>query len=330
MTDQPSHPAQSGSTNPPAGSASGVVTSANPGQTPSATVAGAALLRVLAVGDVIGSPGRRALERLLPAIRTELQIDLVLANGENSAGGKGISGRTAREMRDAGVDVITTGNHVWAQADIDQALADDDLRILRPLNYPADLTGSGSLSLRVKGHTVTVVSLMGRVFMSPLDNPFRVIDAFLMAQPTHGDRAGPSDNGVGGRPLTIVDFHAEATSEKVAMGWHLAGRVAAVVGTHTHVPTVDTRVLPGETGYVTDLGMVGPRDSVIGAEIEPTLRRFITQRPARASVPDGPVTLNAVLIELDPIRGTCRSISRVDRLDTADSARSRAHREPFA
>ena len=296
-----------------------------------------ALLRVLMVGDVIGSPGRRTLERLLPRIRSELRIDLVIANGENSAGGKGISARTAREMRDAGVDVITTGNHVWTQADIDQALGDDDLRILRPLNFPVDLPGSGSLSIRVKGTNVTVVSLIGRVFMNPIDDPFRAIDGLLLnqefagsSQPAATQPVRPARE-VGGRPITIVDFHAEATSEKVAMGWFLAGRVAAVVGTHTHVPTADTRVLPGETGYVTDLGMVGPLDSVIGAEIEPTLRRFITQRSARAEVPGGPVTFNAVLLELDPKRGTCQSITRVDRLDTtADSARARAYREPYA
>lgn len=293
-----------------------------------------ALVRVLMVGDVIGSPGRRSLERLLPRIRSELRIDLVIANGENSAGGKGISIRTAREMRDAGVDVITTGNHVWTQADIDQALGDDDLRILRPLNFPVDLPGSGSLSIRVKGTNITVVNLIGRVFMNPIDDPFRAIDALLLNQQFSGPPSPPSTQqvrDVGGRPITIVDFHAEATSEKVAMGWYLAGRVAAVVGTHTHVPTADTRVLPGETGYVTDLGMVGPLDSIIGSEIEPTLRRFITQRSARAQVPGGPVTFNAVLLELDPKRGTCQSITRVDRLDTtADSARARAYREPYA
>jgi 2',3'-cyclic-nucleotide 2'-phosphodiesterase len=275
-------------------------------------------VRVLLVGDAIGAPGRRALTRLLPGLRTELAVDLVVANGENSAGGKGISGRTARELRDAGVDVITTGNHVWAQADIDQVLSDDDLRVLRPLNLAAELPGRGSWTGRVKGHDVTVVSLLGRVFMNPVDDPFRAMDAFLMMQtsPTGGtgDRV-PSGRESDARPLTVVDFHAEATSEKVAMGWYLDGRVSVVVGTHTHVPTADLRVLPGETGYVTDLGMVGPRDSVIGAAIEPTLRRFLTQRPGRAAVPHGPVVFNAVLAELDAGRGTCRSIQRVDRLD---------------
>jgi metallophosphoesterase (TIGR00282 family) len=295
------------------------------------------LIRVLMVGDVIGAPGRRALARLLPGLRAELGVDLVVANGENSAGGKGISGRTARELRDAGVDVITTGNHVWAQADVDQALADDDLRLLRPLNFPPDLPGRGACTINVKGHEVTVVSLLGRVFMAAVDDPFRAMDAFLLLQasPTVGDSAARGEEA---RPLVVVDFHAEATSEKVAMGWHLAGRVCAVVGTHTHVPTADARVLPGETGYVTDLGMVGPRDSVIGAAIEPTLRRFITQRSARAAVPEGPVVFNAVLVELDAARGACRGLRRVDCLDQLDGYRpdrpttrhGARHREPSA
>ena len=286
---------------------------------PSATndVPAAPTIRLLAVGDIFGAPGRRTLRRMLPRLRAELAVDLVLANGENSAGGRGVTLRTARELRDIGVDVITTGNHVWAQPDIDQALADEDLRLVRPLNFPPGLPGQGSRTIRAKGHDVTVVNLMGRVFMQALDDPFRAMDDFLLAGPP-----GPGGEGAS-RPLVVVDFHAEATSEKVAMGWHLAGRVAAVVGTHTHVPTADARLLPGETGYVTDLGMVGPRDSIIGAAVEPTLRRFLTQRPGRAAVGDGPVVFNAVLLELDAARGTCRALRRVDLLDSSD-ARDRA------
>jgi metallophosphoesterase (TIGR00282 family) len=264
-----------------------------------------ALFRVLAVGDVIGAPGRRAVKRIVPRLRESLGVDLVFANGENSAGGHGLTVKTARELRDAGIDVITTGNHVWAQPDIDQALADDDLRVLRPLNFPSDVPGQGALTLRVKGVDVTIVNLMGRVFMAPLDDPFRAMDTFLLS-----GGAGPSS-----RPLLVVDFHAEATSEKVAMGWYLAGRVAAVVGTHTHVPTADARLLPGETGYVTDLGMVGPRDSIIGTAVEPTLHRFLTQWTARLPIGDGPVAFNAVLLELDAEHGTCRALRRVDGLD---------------
>ena len=270
--------------------------------------AGSAAIRILAVGDVIGSPGRRTLKRLLPRLRDEIKADLVFANGENSAGGRGVSVRTARELRDAGVDVITTGNHVWAQPDIDQALHDDDLRLLRPLNYPTDLPGRGTCTVRVKGRDVTVVSLIGRLFMTALDDPFRAMDTFLLMM--EGDAR---------RPLVVVDFHAEATSEKLAMGWYLAGRVSAVVGTHTHVPTADARVLPGETGYVSDLGMVGPRDSIIGAAIDPALRRFLDHRPARTSVAEGPVQFNSVLIDLDAERGTCQAMYRIDRLDTSDA-----------
>ncbi|MDP9364280.1 MAG: YmdB family metallophosphoesterase [Chloroflexota bacterium] len=273
------------------------------------------IIRVLFVGDVVGAPGRRTVRRLLPGLRREVGADLVVANAENSAGGRGVGVRTARELRDAGIDVLTTGNHVWAQPDVDQALADDDLRLLRPLNFPDELPGRGACTLRVKGRDVTVVSLLGRVFMNPLDDPFRAMDTFLLTHLTSGGGGGAR------RPLIVVDFHAEATSEKLAMGWHLAGRVAAVVGTHTHVPTADARVLPGETGYVTDLGMVGPRDSIIGAAIEPTLRRFLTQRSSRAAVADGVVGFNSVLVELDAERGTCRAVRRVDRFDPNDAPR---------
>jgi metallophosphoesterase (TIGR00282 family) len=262
-------------------------------------------LRILAVGDVIGSPGRRTLRRLLPAIRAEVGADLVIANGENSAGGRGISRRTAREMRDSGVDVITSGNHIWAQQDVDEALAEDDLRLLRPLNYPPGLPGTASCTVRVKGVDLTVVSLLGRVFMTPLDDPFAAMDSYLLERNLS---ANP-------RSAVIVDFHAEATSEKVAMGWHLAGRVAAVFGTHTHVPTADTRVLPGETGYVTDLGMVGPRDSIIGTAIEPSLERFTSGRPRRLPVPEGPTVFNSVVFDIDPSRAACQAVQRFDRED---------------
>lgn len=274
------------------------------------------IIRLLAVGDVIGAPGRRALRRLLPRLRSELHVDVVMANAENSAGGRGVGVRTARELRDAGVDVLTTGNHVWAQPDVDQALGDDDLRLLRPLNFSDELPGQGASTVRIKGHDVTIVNLLGRVFMTPLDDPFRTMDTFLLT-------LGGSRGAV--RPLVVVDFHAEATSEKLAMGWYLAGRVTALVGTHTHVPTADARVLPGETGYVTDLGMVGPRDSIIGAAVEPTLRRFLTNRPNRAAVADGPVDFNGVLVEIDAERGTCRRMQRVDRVESNDGPAQGRH-----
>lgn len=285
--------------------------SLSPESAPAADAAGP-MIRVLIVGDIIGSPGRKALRRLLPGLRQEFDIDLVIVNAENSSGGRGVGMRTARELRDAGADVLTTGNHVWAQPDIEQALVDDDLRLLRPLNFPTDSPGKGARTIRVKGHDITIVSLLGRVFMAPLDDPFRTMDTFLLL-------LAPPDSATQ-RPLVIVDFHAEATSEKLALGWYLAGRVAAVVGTHTHVPTADERVLPGGTAYVTDLGMVGPRDSIIGSAIEPTIRRFLTQRPGRLPVADGPVGFNSVLIELDADHGTSRAIQRIDRYDSTDTA----------
>jgi metallophosphoesterase (TIGR00282 family) len=285
--------------------------SLSPESAPAASAAGP-MIRGLIVGDIIGSPGRKALRRLLPGLRQEFDIDLVIVNAENSSGGRGVGMRTARELRDAGADVLTTGNHVWAQPDIEQALVDDDLRLLRPLNFPTDSPGKGARTIRVKGHDITIVSLLGRVFMAPLDDPFRTMDTFLLL-------LAPPDSATQ-RPLVIVDFHAEATSEKLALGWYLAGRVAAVVGTHTHVPTADERVLPGGTAYVTDLGMVGPRDSIIGSAIEPTIRRFLTQRPGRLPVADGPVGFNSVLIELDADHGTSRAIQRIDRYDSTDTA----------
>ncbi|MSQ11450.1 MAG: TIGR00282 family metallophosphoesterase [Dehalococcoidia bacterium] len=253
-------------------------------------------MRILMVGDVIGRPGRRALEAFLPDIRREHAVDLVVANGENAAGGFGITADTAREMLDAGVDVITTGNHVWDQKEARPLLATGELPILRPANYPPDVPGRGYL---VVGG-VLVVNLMGRVFMEALDCPFRTMDRTLSALES--------------RPkAVVVDFHAEATSEKQAMAWYLDGRVGLVAGTHTHVPTADPRILPGGTAAVTDLGMTGPVLSVIGMEPQSVLERFLTQMPRRFTVAGGPVKLNAVLVEIDPETGRARSLVRVDR-----------------
>jgi hypothetical protein len=265
------------------------------------------LLRVLMVGDVVGSPGRKAVRRILPGLRRELAADLVVVNAENSHDGRGVSLRAARELRDSGADVLTGGNHTWDNPEVEQVLDDLDLHMARPLNMAPDAPGAGSVTLKVRGHDLTVLNLIGRVFMQPQDDPFRSADTFL-ANLRH---AGP-------RPLVLVDFHAEATSEKQAMGWHLGGRVAAVVGTHTHVPTADARVLPGGTGYVTDLGMVGPRDSIIGMAIAPSLRRFLSYRSSRLGVAEGEVAFNAVLVEIDPGSGACADIRRIDRLDPGE------------
>lgn len=272
------------------------------------TTAATEPIRVLLVGDVVGSPGRRSFGRLLPGLRREFSIDLVVVNAENSHDGRGVTLRTARELRDAGADILTAGNHVWDQADVEQVLYDDDLRLVRPLNMAPDAPGEGAITLRVRNRDITVLNLIGRVFLPPMDDPFRAADTFLANLPA--PRAGEGD-----RPIVVVDFHAEATSEKQAMGWHLSGRASVVVGTHTHVPSADPRILPGGTGYVTDLGMVGPRDSIIGMEVDASLRRFLSYRGSRLGVADGPVVFNAVLAEIDPVSAHCRQIARVDRLD---------------
>jgi metallophosphoesterase (TIGR00282 family) len=266
------------------------------------------VLRLLAVGDVYAGVGRRALKHLLPQLRHDFDLDLVVVNGENSAGGRGISMRTARELRDAGADLITTGNHVWAQPDANQVLDDPDLRVVRPANYPDPAPGRGMVQISIKGRTISLINVLGRVFMEPLDDPFRAIDTTLLTlerKPVDGEH-----------PIVLVEMHAEATSEKQAMGWYLDGRVSAVWGTHTHVPTADGRVLPGGTGYVTDLGMTGAYDSIIGASVTETLQRFLTQRSLRLKAPDdGIAMLNAVLFEIDLTTGACLSVQRVDRYD---------------
>jgi metallophosphoesterase (TIGR00282 family) len=253
-------------------------------------------LRVLFIGDVVGKPGRRALQVLVPSLREELALDVVVANGENVAGGRGLTNRTAREMFEAGVDIISSGNHIWDQKEIIELL-DSDEPVLRPANYPPGSPGRGWLTH--KG--LTVLNLQGRTFMQAIDCPFRTADAAL--------KAAAADAPI------LVDFHAEATSEKVAMGWHLDGRVTAVVGTHTHVPTADQRLLLRGTAFVTDTGMTGARDSVIGFEIEAVHRLFLTQLPTRLTVEERSrdVKLNAVLIDIDEKTRGARSIERIDR-----------------
>lgn len=248
------------------------------------------------VGDVIGRPGRRAVCALLPGLRQEYAIDLIIANGENAAGGIGITTKTADELFESDVDVITSGNHIWAQREIIPTL-DSSPAILRPLNYPQGVPGHGYF---IKGEAM-VVNLIGRTFIGNFDCPFRAIDQLL------------EDLADRKPPVIIVDFHAEATSEKVAMGWYLDGRVSAVLGTHTHVGTIDARLLPKGTAHITDVGMTGPLDSVIGDDINAVLTRFLTQLPYRISVGKGNVILNSVLVEVEETTGRARHIERIDR-----------------
>lgn len=257
--------------------------------------------RILFLGDVVGEPGRKAVTELLPVLKQELAVDFIIVNGENSAGGRGITPKIAIGLMRAGAAVITTGDHIWDQKEIVPFLAEEP-RLLRPVNYPAGAPGQGSLVLETKkGVKVGVINLQGRTFMrDQLENPFTVIRQCVdeMRQET---------------PVIFVDFHAEATSEKVAMGWHLDGKVTAVVGTHTHVPTADERVLPQGTAYLTDAGMCGPMDSVIGSQIEPVLEKFHTQLPTRYGIGRGPARVNGVLVTLDPATGRAHAIERVTR-----------------
>ena len=253
-------------------------------------------MRILMVGDVIGKPGRRAVQALIPSLRREQGIDLVIANGENTAGGFGLTADTANELLESGVDVLTSGNHIWDQKEIIPYL-DEGLPLVRPANYP-DAPGRGSLLHK----NVLVVNLLWRVFMPALDFPFRTADAILR-------EAEASDKPA----VIIVDFHAEATSEKQALGWYLDGRVSAVLGTHTHVGTVDYKILPKGTAYVSDVGMTGPMDSVIGSDADVVVERFLTGMPQRLPVASGPVLLNSVMIDVDEETGKARSIERLDR-----------------
>ena len=253
-------------------------------------------MRLLFVGDVVGGPGRRALEALLPGLRERHRPDFVVVNGENVAGGIGITEKTARQIYAAGADAITLGNHVWKHSEV-YGYLDTEERIVRPANYPKGNPGRGHTVVEKDGLRLGVVNLSGQVFLEAARSPFAEVDAILAelrGRITH----------------VLVDFHAEATSEKVAMGWHLDGRVTACVGTHTHVPTADARVLPGGTAYITDVGMTGPHGGVIGAEREPSVRRFVTQMPTKLGTAAEDPALNAVLIEGDE-DGRARSIEQM-------------------
>ncbi|MBF0624015.1 MAG: TIGR00282 family metallophosphoesterase [Magnetococcales bacterium] len=261
------------------------------------------------IGDVVGKAGRRAVQEHLGAIvKARGGVDLVIANGENSAAGLGITPKIASELFRVGVDVITTGNHVWRRQEVFGFL-DTDQRILRPQNYPPGAPGRGLLVMETaSGARVAVLNLLGRVFMDPMDCPFRAADAVL-----EGMTLGRDVNAI------IVDFHAEATSEKVAMGHYLDGRVSAVLGTHTHVPTADHRILPGGTGFQCDVGMVGDFDSVIGMGVETVLPRFLTGLPTRFEPAEGPATLCATLVRVDARSGRCRGVEPLRGGATLDS-----------
>ena len=254
-------------------------------------------MKVLCTGDVVGEPGRRAFCSIVPALRDKGAVHAVVANAENAAGGRGITSEIADALFAAGADAITLGDHVWDQKGTPEWLAREK-RAVRPANCDKECPGRAWTVVQTPVGRLAVTSLLGTVFMNPADNPFRAIDALL---------AGPLPRDV---PL-VVDFHAEATSEKIAMGWHLDGRAAALFGTHTHVQTSDARVLPGSTGYITDVGMTGPVDSVIGRSIEPVLQKFLTGMPHKFDVAKGPAALCGVLFDIDCETRKCRSAEAV-------------------
>jgi metallophosphoesterase (TIGR00282 family) len=255
-------------------------------------------MKILFIGDIVGKPGRRAIRELLPAIVEENRIDFVIANCENAASGFGVTAEIVEELTRDRIDVLTSGNHIWDKREVMEFVGECDT-LLRPANYPEGVPGRGSVVVPTRGGiNVGVINLAGRVFMHPLDCPFRTADREIE---TMRKRA----------QVIIVDMHAEATSEKIAMGWYLDGRVTAVLGTHTHVQTADDRILPGGTAYITDVGMTGPFDSVIGIKKDTIMQRFLLQIPNKFDVAKGDVRLQGVMIEIDP-ESRAQGIERVN------------------
>ena len=263
-------------------------------------------MRILFVGDIFGKPGRDIAQKAIPALIETRGIDLVIANVENSAAGFGVTGDIAETILKYGVDVMTSGNHIWDKKEILEYIPRQP-RLLRPANFPAGVPGRGSWVGQTRtGEPIAVINVMGRIFMQPLDDPFAVVLREIEA--------------VRGKARVIlVDFHAEATSEKVAMGWHLDGRVTAIFGTHTHVQTADERLMPKGTAYLTDVGMTGPHESIIGVTVEAALGRFVSGMPARFEAATGPGRLNAIIITADPSSGKATAIERLN-LSTQDVA----------
>jgi len=259
-------------------------------------------VRILMLGDVIGRPGREAVSRYLPSMVEEYEPDFVLANGENLAGGLGITQETALPLFDFGVDVITLGNHVWAQRQSENFIAAEP-RVVRPANLPPDVPGRGFGVFRTRsGQQVGVVNLLGRIFMNPVDDPFRTADKIISCLKTD-------------TPIIVVDFHAEATSEKAALAWDLDGRVSAVLGTHTHVQTSDERLLPKGTAFITDVGMVGPYDSILGLSPGVVINNFRLQMKPKVEIASGQAIVCGVLIDVEDDSGRAVGISRLSIIE---------------
>jgi 2',3'-cyclic-nucleotide 2'-phosphodiesterase len=257
-------------------------------------------MKILFIGDTVGKAGCAIVRQNLKSLQEDLKIDLTIVNCENAAGGFGVTPKIADDFFELGIDVLTSGNHIWDKKDIMPYLR-ESTRLLRPANYPAETPGRGMAVLTTRsGEEAAVLNLQGRVFMPPTDDPFRVADTELSKLPKH-------------IKIIFVDMHGEATSEKIAMGWYLDGRVSAVVGTHTHIPTADETVLPRGTAYITDVGMAGPFYSVIGVVKEDVIKRFLTSIPDKFESASGDPRLNAVLVDVDSATGKARSIERIHR-----------------
>ena len=262
-------------------------------------------MKLLFIGDIVGEPGRKAVKIVLPKLREQFRLDFVVANGENSAGGSGITPKTAQEIFAAGVDVITSGDHLWDQKEV-MELLDHEKRFLRPLNYPPGTPGQGSGIFEIRNPNpeiqdslaIAVLNAQGRTFLPALENPFRVVPPEVERLRQHVK-------------IIFVDFHAEATSEKIAFARMLDGQVSAVVGTHTHVQTADEQIFPGGTAYLSDAGFTGPHESVLGREIEPVIKRFVTSMPQRFEVARNRVLLHGAVVEIDEVSGRAISIRRV-------------------
>jgi 2',3'-cyclic-nucleotide 2'-phosphodiesterase len=257
-------------------------------------------MKILFIGDIVGAPGRDAVKQLVPAMRRESGIDFVIANAENSSGGSGITAQTAAELFNASVDVLTSGDHIWKRKEIFELIRSEP-KILRPVNFPAGAPGYGlGIFQAGAGIKVGVINVLGRVFLEPLECPFRTVREAVAQLRKE-------------TPVILVDIHAEATSEKIALGWFLDGDVSAVVGTHTHVQTADERVLPKGTAYITDAGMAGPFDSVLGRRVDNVLERFLSCVPVRFEVASENVQMHGVIIDIDEKTGNARSITRVQK-----------------
>lgn len=255
-------------------------------------------MNILFVGDVVGSPGRDMVKEYVPRLKEKYRPHITIINGENAAGGKGITEKIYRGFLEVGAQAVTLGNHTWDNRDIFEFI-DDAKYMVRPANFPEDNPGKGIVYLKMNQDEIAIISLQGRTFMQAIDDPFRKADELI-------------EEARKRTPIIFVDFHAEATSEKLAMGWYLDGRVSAVVGTHTHVQTADNRVLPGGTAYISDVGMTGPYDGILGVDREVVIKRFLTNLPSRFEVPDTDKTqLGAVHIELDKKTGKAKKIERI-------------------